>query len=225
MLRVWIVFALVSGVVVSLCGCGGGDGSSGSTVAIEQYSIFGNPNVTRVRFFPRTVSVVAGIDNGITWINQAPDRHQIVSGIVVPDGDPGVVRQITINFGNITPMNLEARAGNTIQISNLSGRTFTMQIVNDNGQVVSTLVFAIGEMKTVVFPGPGVWIIQDPDSQLMASVTLYGTPQPDGRFQSGILIHGGVFQRAFPTPGTYPYFDSNPDDPSHVYATGTIVVQ
>lgn len=217
------------GLALALCvisGCGGGnDSNSGSSVAIEQYSIFANSNETRTRFFPRTATVTAGMNNGITWINQTPERHQIVSGTLTPKGDPSDERLITINFGNFSPNHLEADAGDTIQVSNLSGRTFTMQIVNDNGAVISTQVFSIGQARNIVFPGPGVWVLQDPDSQLVATVTLYGNPVPDGRFQSGILGPGGVYQAAFPTPGTYPYYDRNPDDPNHVYATGTIVVQ
>lgn len=220
------------GVCAALClmigvsGCGGGSGDGGtSTVAIEQSSIFGHSSELRTRFFPKTVTIATGPDASVRWVNQSPGRHQIVSGALTPKGSTSVNRLITINFGNFSPNMLNADSGDTIEVSNLSGRQFTMQIVNDNGEVKSTLVFSIGEMKTVVFPGPGVWILQDPDSQLVATVTLYGYPVPDGQFQSGIMPNGGVFQRVFPMPGTYRYYDLDPDDPTHVYASGTVVVQ
>lgn len=228
MLRLGIGSLIAISLIAGLFGCGGGTGGSdpsGQSVGIEQYTIFGNPSQVRTRFVPKTASVIAGINNGITWINQSSGRHQIVSGVLTAQGDPSVIEQINITFGSFSPTHLEADAGNTIQVSNLSGRTFTMQVVDDNGQVVSTNIFAIGQMRTIVFPGPGVWVLQDPDSQLVATVTLYGHPVPDGQFQSGVLSHGGVFQAAFPVAGTFPYYDANPDDPTHVYTTGTIVAQ
>lgn len=179
----------------------------------------------RTKFFPKTATIRAGLNSGIMWVNQSPERHQIVSGILTPQGNPGITHLITINVGNFTQDELNVNAGDTIQFSNLSGRQFTMQIANDNGAVVSTLIFNIGQLRTVVFPGPGVWVVQDPDSQKIATVTLYGHPVPDGQFMSQVMLNGGVFQKVFPAPGTFPYYDSNPDDPSHVYATGTIVVQ
>lgn len=213
-------------IIATLTGCGGSNGSESSgTVAIEQYSIFGHSNESRTRFFPRTTTIVAGMNNGITWINQTPGRHQIMSGIVRPKANPPVPRLITITFGSFSPNHLEANLGDTIQVSNGSGRNFTMQMVDDNGRVESTFNFTIGGSREIPFPGAGVWVLQDPDSQLVATVTLYGDPEFDGRFQSGILGPGGVFQVAFPVPGTFNYYDANPDDPSHVYTTGKVVVQ
>ena len=226
MLRLGLGF-IAAVFIAGLCGCGGGggDSSSGVTVAIQDFQVQGNPNDFRTRFFSKTATIQAGQNNGITWINQAPGLHQVVSGTLVPDGSPANLHTVVINMSFFTPNELNAEAGDTIQFSNLSGHTFNMQIANDNGAVVSDISFAIGEQRTVTFPGPGVWIASDAESQLVATITLYGRPVPDGQFMSGVLPHGGVFQRAFPVPGTYPYYDSNPDDPTHVYATGTIVVQ
>lgn len=219
-------------IMIGLCGCGGGSGGgsdTNTTVAIQQFTVFNHPDEVRTKFFPKTTTITAGVNSRITWQNQTPGRHQIVSGILTPQGDPSIKHLITINLGNFTPDELNANAGDTIQFSNLSGHTFTMQVVDTNGVVVSTVVIPIGGMVTsppqVIFPGPGVWIVQDQDSQQIATITLFGHPVPDGNFQSGILGQGNIFQAAFPIPGTFPYFDSNPDDPSHVYATGTIVVQ
>lgn len=228
MFRLEIALFIAVCALSGLCGCGGGSGSdpsTGSTVAIQQFTIFNHPDEVRTKFFPKTVTIPAGVNNTILWQNQTPGRHQVVSGVLTPQGDPGIRHLVTINLGNFTPDELNVDSGDTIQFTNLSGRQFFMQIVNDNGAVVSTVSFSIGEMRTVVFPGPGVWIVQDPDSQQIATITLFGHPQPDGLFQSQVLTAGGVFRKAFPVPGTFSYFDSNPDDPAHVYATGTIVVQ
>lgn len=225
MLRLGIGFLLVA-CVVPLCGCGGGTGGDASaTVAIQSVPVPAHPGDVRTRFFPKTATIPAGPNNGIMWVNQDFNRHQIVSGVLTSQGNPSIKHIIVINVGFFTPDELEVNSGDTIQFSNLSGRTFTMQIANDNGAVVSTVIFTIGELRTVVFPGPGVWTVQDQDSQLVATITLLGHPVPDGQFQSGILNNGGVYQKAFTVPGNSPYYDSNPDDPTHVYATGTIVAQ
>lgn len=223
----------VIAIAVCICGCGGGSGTnnggSSGTVTIQQFTVFNHPAETRTLFAPKTVTLSAGVNNTVTWINQTPGRHQIVSGILTAKGDASIHHLITINFSNFTPDELNADAGDTIQFSNLSGRNFTMQIVDTNNVVVGTFTIPNGGMlnspPTVIFPGPGVWIVQTPDRQQIATVTLFGNPVPDGNFQSGVMSSGNLYQKAFPVPGTFRYFDANPDDPTHVYATGTIVVQ
>jgi plastocyanin len=227
------LFVLMIAFAASLCGCGGGSGTKNGTdtgsVSIQQFTVFNHPAETRTEFVPMSITIAAGVNHTITWINQTPGRHQIVSGILTPQGDVSNRHLITINFGNFTPDELSVNAGDTIQFSNLSGRDFTMQVVDTNGTVVSTFTIPTGGMlnspPTVIFPGPGVWIVQSPDRQQIATITLFGNPVADGNFQSGVMSPGNVYQKAFPVPGTFPYFDLNPDDPSHVYATGVIVVQ
>lgn len=217
-------------VIIGLCGCGGGSGGNdtSTTVAIQQFQVFNHPDEFRIKFFPKTTTIPAGVNSRIQWVNQTPGRHQIVSGILTSQGNPAVKHLIVINLGFFSPDELSVDAGDTIQFSNLSGRAFTLQIVDTDGTVRSSVTIPIGgtaEPPQLKFPGPGVWIVQDPDSQQIATVTLFGHPVPDGRFMSGVMSHGNVFQAAFPIPGNFPYFDSNPDDPTHVYANGTIVVQ
>lgn len=220
-------------IVLGLCGCGGGSGgdSVGRTVAIQEFSVPAHPTEVRTEFFPKTASVPAGVNNGITWINQSPGRHQIVSGVLIAKGNPAVQHLVTLDNAGFSPDILNADFGDTIRINNLSDHNFTMQVLDSSGSVIRTITIPIGSMvtqpPTSVFPGPGLYTIQDPDSQHFATITLYGNPAPDGQFQSGIMSNGDIFKKAFPVSGDFPYFDSNPDDPTgdHIYATGTIVVQ
>lgn len=212
----------------SIFGCGGGSGGGGgssSSVAIQSFTVFNNPAERRARFIPKTVTVVTSSSASVTWINQDSIPHRIVSGIVVADGNPGNAFLFIINLGFFSPDSITARAGDTIRVNNLSGRQFRLEVVDDDGAVISTVVLNQGEMRSLAFPGPGVFILRDADSQQIATLTLLGAPVPDGHFDSGVLMPGEVFTRVFTVPRTYPYYDTNPAVPGMVYTTGTVVVQ
>lgn len=226
MWRLWARIFVVA-YVLGLCGCGGGSGGGGSSavVNIQSYSVFNHPAERRTRFVSKSVSIIGGKDSGVSWINQDSVPHRVVSGVVLSDGNPAIIHMIVINFGSFTPDTLTARSGETIRFNNLSGRQFTLQIVDDSGTVKSTVLFTQGEMKDVPFPGPGVFVARDTDSQQIATITLPGGAVADGLFDSGVLAPGQTFFRAFSAARTYDYFDANPSDPTRIYAIGRVVVQ
>jgi len=225
-------FVIFACLAISIIGCGGGSGGNdptSSTVAIQDFQVPANPGETRTIFFPNNTAIPAGVNSRIQWVNQTPGRHQIVSGTLVANGTVATEHLINIGNDGFSTTLLDANFGDKITFSNLSQRAFKLQVLDSNGRLVNNFDLPVGatiiQPPRVIFAGAGLYTVQDPEAQFVLTVTLSGTPQADGQFQSGILSHGDVFQAAFPVPGTFHYFDLNPDDPKHVYATGTIVVQ
>ena len=213
------MFRAITWVCAALCfvntlGCGGGTGDGKSPFV----------SINATRFVAKSTSIQVG--DLIQWVNSDAAPHQVVSGVLDPQGSPLVIHLIEIGFGGFNPIAVTADLGDTVQFSNISGSQFIMDVVNDNGVLVSTVVFSIGDMKTFTFPGAGMFTFrQRGSSMFMGSIVLFGQPHPDGLFQSPILSNGAVFARQFNVPGTFPYYSLDLTNPNRSFVTGTVTVQ
>lgn len=220
MLRMTI--GLVVAVALALvAGCGGGGGSSGNS----QASVV---RIESTRFNPKTVTIRVG--DRVQWTNVDVNPHQVVSGTLSPTTNPQVLTPIIrIEQDNtFVPPAFQARLGDTVQFRNDRSAAFTMDIVNDAGAVVATLNFV--QSGQVIqfsgFPTAGLYLIQQQGNpNFRGVVTVFGTPNPDNRFQSQVLGNGGTFTTQFVSPGTFSYFDQNPANPNQSFMTGTVIVQ
>jgi len=209
--------------LISALGCGGGSGGGNDNVSVNIQGSSGS-NTPVGRFYPKNVTIQPG--DKVTWFNTDTVAHQVVSGTLTPQGNPLVVYTITIGITGFSPAFLQANLGDTIRFNNLTGSTFEMVIVNDNGQVVSDVTLAQGELRTITFPGAGAYLFRQAGSQLnVGQIVLYGQPTPDNQFESPVLSPGQTFTRQFNTTGTFNYFDLNQNNPNQSFMTGTISVQ
>lgn len=200
-----------------LLGCGGGSGSGGG----------GNSpfvNIEDTRFFAKNTTIQAG--GSVQFTNLVATPQQVVSGTLDPQGNPLVIHTINITLTGFNPNSLTANLGDTIRFNNISGNPFVMDVVDDNGILVSTVVFAVGDLKSFVFPGAGLFIFRQQGSSIFqGSIILFGQPHPDNLFQSPVLTNGGVFKKQFNTVGTFPFYALDQNNPNQSFKTGTIIVQ
>ncbi len=181
--------------VLCAVGCGGGSGGNNGKTLVQV-------QIQDTRFYPKYVTIAPG--GQIQWVNVTAGAQQVVSGTLDPQGSPLVIVTISINITGFSPQNSTADLGNTIRFNNLTGTAFVMDIVDDNGNLVSTVSFAIGELKTVVFPGAGLFVFRQHGSQIFqGSIILYGQPNPSGLFQSPVLPNGQSFTAQFNNVGNY----------------------
>jgi plastocyanin len=213
-----IVACLTAAVcLVSIMGCGGGSGTGGDPTLVQD-------QIQQTRFSPKYVTIKVG--GQIRWVNVDAIQHQIVSGTLDPQGSPLVIYTIDITITGFNPMALTADLGNTIRFNNISGVAFVMDVVDDNGNLVSTVSFAIGELKTFTFPGAGKFTFRQHGSQIFqGTIILFGQPNPYGVFESPVLGHGQSFTVQFGNAGSLPYYDLDLNNPNQSFKTGVITVQ
>jgi len=209
-----IISVCVIVCLACLCGCGGGSGSSTSPFV----------NIQATRFFAKNTTIQTG--GRIQWVNVDAAPHQVVSGRLNPQGDTLVIHVIQITLTGFNPVALTANLGDSVYFNNISGNPFTMNVSDDNGVFVSTVVFNIGDMKQFTFPGAGLFTFRQSGSQIFqGTFVLFGQPSPDGLFMSQVLPNGGVFARQFDVPGQFSFFDLDLNNPNRSFKTGTITVQ
>lgn len=208
---------LVMAGILCICGCGGGGGGSSSAFVVQ---------ILSQRVNPKTRSIKSG--DSVQWVNTDTLSHQVVSGTLDKVSNPVILSEIVIRPDNtFQPSTLEGNYGDTVQWRNATGSDFTMDILDDAGTVVATLTFANGEVKGYsLFPSAGKYTAQKRGNVFFSGTfTLYGIPNPNGAFQSNVLINGGTFTRKFTGTGTASYYVLNPSDPDRGYITGSIIVQ
>ena len=206
-------------VAVYAAGCGGGSSQNGATTTV---------NITATRFFAQNITINAG--NKVQWVNTDNTVHQVVSGTLLSTSNPVLVTPpISINENNsFTPPALEANYGDTIQWQNNRQQPFVLVIVDASNIVRATLTFQrSGQIIGFSgFPSAGYYTFQQQgNSAFIGSLVLFGTPKPDGAFQSQPLPPGGSFSTQFNTRGAFPYFDLDQNDPNRSFRTGSITVQ
>ena len=215
MSRVFI--AIVIGTLMcGMLGCGGGSGGGGSSTFTVQDSA--------TRFTAKVTTVAVG--NKVQFLNVGSEPVQIVSGTLIPQGNSSIVHNIVIGTTGFSPSVLSANLGDTIQFSNNRGSTFVLDIVNDNGTLISTVTLFTGQQQTFDFPGAGIFIFQEHNNSLFrGSITLFGKPNPNGVFQTPVLNNGGTFLLQFNSVGSIDFYDLNQNNPNQSFKTGTINVQ
>ncbi|MCE5323476.1 hypothetical protein LLG46_09215 [bacterium] len=204
--------------VLYICGCGGGGGGGGSDAFVVR--------IQTQRVSPKTLTIKSG--DSVQWINTDTDPHQVISGTLDKVSNPVILSEIVIQADNtFEPSTLEGNFGDTVRWRNATGSDFTMDILNDAGTVIATLTFANGEVQGYSqFPTAGKYTAQKRNNVFFSGTfTLYGVPNPNGLFQSDVLINGGTFSRKFTGSGTVNYYISNIEDPDKTYITGSITIQ
>lgn len=213
------MFRIIIPVCVIVClaclyGCGGGSGNSTSPFV----------DIEATRFFAKNTTIQKG--SLIQWVNVDAAPHQVVSGRLSPQGSPLVIHIIQITLTGFNPVAVTANLGDSVFFNNISGSPFTMDVVDDNGVLVSTVVFNIGDMKQFTFPGAGLFAFRQNGSQIFqGTIVLFSQPTPDGLFMSPVLLNGEVFARQFDVPGQFSFFDLDLNNPNQSFKTGTITVQ
>jgi len=214
-----ILFILVAIIIAHLTGCGSSSGGSSQAVSI---------NIQNTRFIPKTITISVG--NRVQWTNIDVNPHKIVSGTLLGTTTP-ITRTPIIQIqqdNTFSPPVFSANLGDTIRFQNNRSSSFSLDIVNDAGNVVSSLTFSqSGQVQEFSgFPTAGFYTYQQTNNPLFkGAITVFGTPNPNGAFVSQTLGQGGTFTTQFNTAGVFPYFDLNQADPNQSFITGTIVVQ
>ncbi len=211
-----IILLVVSMGLAGLAGCGG------SSTPIDPTSFI--VTIAEVRVTPKFDTI--NQNDEVTFLNSSAPIRQVISGSLTPSGNPLTIHLITIGNTGFNPPDTQANLGDTIRFSNATLNTFFLDIVDDNGRVVSSLTLAPGNMQNFTFPGAGVFIVRNRQNILFrGTVTLFGTPNPDNRFQSPALGNGDTFTIQFTQKGSFPYFVIDTNSPGRAYITGSISVQ
>jgi len=208
---------LLAFLFVCFSGCGGGSGGGSQSLSIS---------IESTRFFPKTLNISTG--DRVTWINVDQNPHQVVSGVLLATPNPVIRNPISIRPDNtFDPEVIEVNLGDTVRWRNDRAQPFTMDVVDDASVTVASLVFNTGQVIGYSsFPAAGVYRYQQRNNPLFRGIAfVYGTPTPNGLFESVVLFNGGTFTRQFNAPGTYTFYDLNQSDPKKSFMTGTIVVQ
>jgi plastocyanin len=209
---------LLAVAIAQFTGCGGsGNGSQSATVRILSN-----------QFSPKVLTIKAG--DRVTWVNADTKPHKIVSGTLLPTTNPQTRTPIiSINQNNtFSPSTFQANLGDTIQWQNNRMSDFIMDILDETGSLVASLQFVrSGQvLQFSGFPNAGLYTFQQRNNPLFAgAVTVFGTPSPNGAFQSQRLNPGDSFTTRLNSPGTFNYFGLNEAEPNRSFLTGKIVVQ
>lgn len=212
--------SLVALIVVCSIYASGCGGSSNGNSSPTSFTI----SIQPTRVSPKSDTIKAG--DSVQFLNQTQIPLQVVSGTLTPFGNPQVVHLIVINNNGFSPTNSEANLGDTVRFSNATTGTFNLNIVDDNGNVVSTLTIPQGQEQSFQFPSAGQFTVSNRDNSLFSgTVTVFGRPNPSNIFTSPVLGNGGIFTVNFPNAGSFPYFIQDPSNPDRSFITGTITVQ
>ncbi len=212
---------LIALLVLAMC-CIVGCGSSTSNGGTNSFVV----RIESARVTPKFTTV--NVNDTVQFINSDTLTHQIVSGSLDPQGNPLVDHLITIGNTGFSPIATTANFGDMVRFSNASMglNAFVLDIVDDNGQVISSLTLPVGDSQTFDFPAAGLFTFRSHvDPLFRGAITLFGQPNPSGFFQSPILRNGDVFTKQFTTPGTFSFYALDQKNPNKSFITGTITVQ
>lgn len=197
-----------------LTGCGSSNGTN-SSFTIQDSS---------TRFTPKSTTIQTG--NKVQFINTDSQNHQIFSGTLEPQGSASVIHTIIIGNTGFSPASTDGNLGDTVIFSNNQTGTFTLDIVNDNGTVISSFSISAGQMQNVDFPGAGLFTYRNHNNSLFnGNIILYGSPNPDGIFFTPVMSNGTSYTLQFNSVGSVSYYDKNLNNPSKSFKTGVINVQ
>ena len=206
-------------LTTSLCGCGSSSGENQTfTVRIQADG-----------FVPRSLNIKPG--DTVVWVNGDTEPHRVVSGVLDQTVSPIILEPIAIKPDNtFVPDSVEANFGDAVRWRNDQVAHFVLDIVDNVGNVVASLDLEPGQIvpspPTQLFPSAGRYTYQQRNlPQFFGTLTLFGVPDPDGNFDSGVLPTGGDFRRTFNSVGAFPFFDLDTSDPNKSFRTGQITIQ
>ena len=216
MFRMWLLVFIMS-VTALLSGCGGDSGNGVRTLGVS---------IQSERVVPRTVTSRVGDTVRFTNVDSQP--RQVVSGTLISVPNPQTVGPVSIQANNtFLPDALDIGLGDTVIFRNDRGSQITLDVVDDAGIIVSSLVLNPGDLALYSgFPNAGRFTIQQRNNALFAMpVIVRGVPNPNFRFESPVLSTGETFNRQFTAAGTEPYYVTDPTNPSRPFITGNVTVQ
>lgn len=225
-----IAFAVVTACVVCMSGCGGGNSSDGNGQSAFVH-------ILDTSLTARTVNVKVGTP--VRWVNSTGEPQQVISGILAPQPSGVPPRVIRVTAGGLfnppsTPTNpIEANLGDTIQYSNDSTVSVTINVFNDNGNLVFSIPLVQGQLTDVtnqfLTVGAGLYTFRLGGVGQSGAIVLFGKPVPDttsvNSFESPILTPGSTFTRVFTHAGTVRYYAPDLDISTRSFRTGTVNVQ
>ncbi|MCX6345461.1 MAG: hypothetical protein NT018_10390 [Armatimonadetes bacterium] len=214
-----MLIALLALAAYGMVGCGSSSSSNGGTnsfvIRIESTRV--TPKFTTVK-----------VNDTVQFVNSDTLTHQIVSGALDAQGNPLILHLITIGNTGFNPIAMTANLGDKVRFSNasMSLTPFVLDIVDDNGQLISSLTLPVGDSQVFDFPTAGVFTFRShADPLFKGTITLFGQPSPSGFFQSPILRNGDVFTKQFTTPGTFSFYALDQKNPNKSFIIGTVTVQ
>ncbi|HYC11153.1 MAG TPA: cupredoxin domain-containing protein [Nitrososphaerales archaeon] len=196
-------------------GCTSCAPSSGATVIIPA----GTGSNTKLNYVPATATVVVGLNNTVTFVNEDSVVHTVTATNKAFDsGDIKPGASWTYNFTSPGTYSYyciyhSAWMKGTITVTGPSG-VAVVKVVIPAGTATDVkqsfqpamIVVVIGVNNTVS------WVNEDTAPHTVTAA--------DNSFNSGNLVPGATFTHTFTTPGTYPYSCSY-----HSWMKGTVVVE
>ncbi|MCE5199773.1 hypothetical protein LLG39_12445, partial [bacterium] len=149
-------------------------------------------------------------------------------GTLVATRSPVVHDPISYSVANgFSRTNIQGNLGDTIVWRNDTTDDFSMEIIDDSGEVViSKTILKTQEYSFKEFPQAGCYTYRKMGSTTVkGTVTLYGVPTPDGDFQSMSLVTDRTFSTLFTIPGTHKFYILNESDPNKSFITGSVIVR
>lgn len=216
--------------VVCLSGCGGGTSSNGNGQSAFVH-------ILDAWLTARAVTAAAGTP--VRWVNNTSKPQQVISGVLAPQPSGAPPRIIRVTGGGLfspasSPSNpIHTNLGDTIQYSNDSTVSVTIDVFNDNGDLVFSISLVQGQLSDVtnlfLNVGAGLYTFRLGGVGPSGAIVLFGRPVPDttsaNSFESPILAPGSTFTRVFTQAGTVHYYAPDLDIPTRSFRTGTVTVK
>jgi plastocyanin len=179
-LRLARLYAVIT-IVFCAIGCGGGSGSSDRSSEVSVISTKSSPG-----------DLTIPLGDKITWINDTSSVIKIVSGTLSKVASPTSRDVCCLAGGSFSPDSFDADFGDTIVWQNMdTENSIIVEVLNSSNKVIKSL--SIEPLMTGSysgFPRAGQYTYHIYGSAESGSLTLYGVPTPDGKFESMYLAEG-----------------------------------
>lgn len=198
-LRIARVCAAIAVIAILLCanGCGGGSDSSGRSSDVDLISTKSSPG---------DLSIPQG--NKVVWTNDTSSVIKIVSGTLEKVSSPSTREVSCIPGGTFSPDSFDADFGDTIVWRNMDTKnSIVVEVLDASSKVIKSL--AIEPSMTGSYSGfsrAGKYTYRIAKSTTSGSVTLYGVPNPDGKFESMFLSAGKKYSTYLFQSGVQSYY-------------------
>ncbi|HOM71941.1 MAG TPA: hypothetical protein PLP86_06820 [Armatimonadota bacterium] len=203
------MFWLVASVVVILMlGCG--------------YSIDRDTLITIEDFDVQPNELVVPVGTTVVWSNTDNISHRIVSGELDPVTFPEIL-EVQILNNRFSPDDITIALGDSILFRNTTPLIRQIEVKENATLQVVFVSPRLNQNETALFTpdSAGRFLaIDSTNTAIQTIIDVVGVADPDGLFDSGVLLPGENFEFTFNTPGTFPYFCSN-----HQIANGVVIVE
>lgn len=208
-----IIIAITIAVCIS--GCGGG----GSSDRVTEVS------VTSDGLTSRDISITHG--DKVIWTNNTGSTIKIASGTLTAPDDTPSTTTISINAnGTFSSNDEESDLGDTYKWKNNKTTSVTVEILDESGSIIESIPIDSGaEGSYSDFPRAGIYTFRLADADdVTGTITLLGSPSPDGTFTSGSITAGHTYSTIIFSTGKQSYYVLvGSSETSHI--TGKITVE